>query len=104
MFPKIINVCGQVYNGLISERNPMSKFIHEACGEQYSYCGCPNDQPTAEMLAEECSALMDEMEAVLKGGEASSEDTNADPRMVRISEIATLLAYFRPDLLDPRFA
>jgi hypothetical protein len=56
------------------------------------------------MLAEECSALMDEMEAVLKGGEASSEDTNADPRMVRISEIATLLAYFRPDLLDPRFA
>jgi hypothetical protein len=69
----------------------MTEFIHEACGEQFAYCGCQNDQPTAEMLAEECSALMDEMEAVLKGGNADSEDPNADPRMVRISEIATLL-------------
>lgn len=81
----------------------MSQFIHEACGEQYAYCGCQNDSPTPEMLAAECSALMDEMEEVLKGGKADSEDPNADPRMVRISEIATLLSYFRPDLLDPRF-
>ena len=54
-----------------------------------------------EEMALECSRLMDEMEAELKGGKATSED--GDPRMVRISEIATLLSYFRPDLLDPRF-
>jgi hypothetical protein len=77
----------------------MTEFIHEACGEQYAYCGCQNDQPTPEMLAEECSALMDEVEA--SGYNGKSED--GDPRMVRISEIATLLSYFRPDLLDPRF-
>lgn len=82
----------------------MSQFIHETCGEQYAYCGCENDQPTPEMLAEECSALMDEMEAVLKGGRASTDDDEVDPRMTRISEIATLLSYFRPDLLDPRFS
>lgn len=82
----------------------MSEFIHEACGEQFAYCGCQNDQPTPEMLAEECSALMDEMEAVLKGGRASTDDEVVDPRMIRISEIATLLSYFRPDLLDPRFS
>lgn len=56
-----------------------------------------------ETMATECSRLMDEMEALLKGGKADSEDPSADPRMVRISEIATLLSYFRPDLLDPRF-
>jgi hypothetical protein len=77
----------------------MTEFIHEACGEQYAYCGCQNDQPTPEMLAEECSALMNEVEA--SGFNGSSDE--GDPRMVRISEIATLLSYFRPDLLDPRF-
>lgn len=82
----------------------MSQFIHEACGEQYAYCGCENDSPTPEQLALECSTLMDEMEAILKGDKAHSEDPNADPRMVRISEIATLLSYFHPELLDPRFA
>lgn len=56
-----------------------------------------------EEMAVECSRLMDEMEEVLAGGKASSEDEGADPRMVRISEIATLLSSFRPDLLDPRF-
>ena len=80
----------------------MSEFIHEACGEQYAYCGCENDSPTPEQLAAECSALMDEMEAVLAGGKASSDE--GDPRMVRISEIATLLSYFHPELLDPRFS
>ncbi len=78
----------------------MTEFIHEACGEQFAYCGCENDQPTPEMLAEECSALMDEVEA--EGFSGSSDE--GDPRMVRISEIATLLSYFRPDLLDPRFS
>ncbi len=52
-----------------------------------------------EEIALECSRLMDEVEA--EGYNGSSDD--GDPRMVRISEIATLLAYFRPDLLDPRF-
>ena len=56
-----------------------------------------------ETMAVECSRLMDEMEAILNGGKSSSEDTNADPRMKQISDYATLLSYFRPDLLDPRF-
>lgn len=56
-----------------------------------------------EAMAVECSRLMDEMEAVLKGGKASTDDENPDPRMTTISEYATLLSYFRPDLLDPRF-
>jgi hypothetical protein len=47
---------------------------------------------------------MDEMEAVLKGGRASTEDDEVDPRMKQISDYATLLSHFRPDLLDPRFA
>jgi hypothetical protein len=57
-----------------------------------------------EAMAVECSRLMDEMEVILKGGKANSEDTNADPRMKQISDYATLLSYFRPDLLDPRFS
>ena len=56
-----------------------------------------------EAMAKECSRLMDEMEAILKGGKASTDDENPDPRMTKISELATLLSYFRPDLLDPRF-
>lgn len=56
-----------------------------------------------ELMSEECSRLMDEVQADLKGGKASSEDETPDPRMTTISEYATLLSYFRPDLLDPRF-
>ncbi len=56
-----------------------------------------------EAMSVECSRLMDEMEAELKGGKASSTDENADERMKRISDYATLLYSFRPDLLDPRF-
>lgn len=52
-----------------------------------------------EVMAAECSALMDEIEA--EGGAHTSEE--GDARMVRISEIATLLSYFHPELLDPRF-
>lgn len=50
-------------------------------------------------IAKECSALMNEIEAELNGSPADPED----PRMVRISEIATYLSYFFPELLDPRF-
>lgn len=56
-----------------------------------------------ETMATECSRLMDEMEVILNGGKASSEDVDADPRMKQISDYATLLSCFRPDLLDPRF-
>lgn len=62
-----------------------------------------NEKPTLEMLAEECSRLMDEVEVINAGGKMSSDDENADERMTRISNIATLLATLRPDLLDPRF-
>jgi hypothetical protein len=56
-----------------------------------------------EAMSVECSRLMDEMEAELKGGKASSNDENPDPRMELISNYATLLHTLRPDLLDPRF-
>ena len=52
-----------------------------------------------KVIAQECSDLMDEIEAELNGSPADPED----PRMIRISEIATYLSYFYPDLLDKRF-
>lgn len=50
-------------------------------------------------MATECSYLMDEVEA--SGFSGSSDE--GDPRMTRISELATLLSYFAPEKLDPRF-
>lgn len=52
-----------------------------------------------EEMARECSALMDEIEKSAYTG--SSED--GDPRMARISELASLLSWFAPELLDKRF-
>jgi len=48
-------------------------------------------------IAQECSDLMDEIES--EGSRADS----TDPRMERISVIATYLSYFHPELLDKRF-
>jgi hypothetical protein len=56
-----------------------------------------------EAMSVECSRLMDEVQADVKGGKASSSGENPDPRMELISNYATLLYSFRPDLLDPRF-
>lgn len=56
-----------------------------------------------ESMSVECSRLMDEVEVINAGGRMSSDDDNPDERMTKISEYATLLATFRPDLLDPRF-
>lgn len=56
-----------------------------------------------EAMSVECSRLMDEVEVINAGGRMSSDDDNPDERMTKISEYATLLATFRPDLLDPRF-
>ncbi len=56
-----------------------------------------------EAMAIECSRLMDEVEVINAGGTMSSEDDNADERMTKIRDYATLLATLRPDLLDPRF-
>lgn len=58
-----------------------------------------------EAMAVECSRLMDEVQAETSptGERRSSDDDNPDPRMKQISDYATLLSYFRPDLLDPRF-
>ena len=61
------------------------------------YFSDPEAQYSA--MAAECSYLMDLVEA--EGGAHNSDD--GDERMVRISEIATILSYFRPELLDPRF-
>lgn len=54
---------------------------------------------TWEEMAVLCSALMDEVEASAYSG--SSDD--GDPRMVKIMEMANLLNWFAPHLLDPRF-
>lgn len=61
------------------------------------YFSDPEAQYSA--MAAECSYLMDQVEADYKGSVADQED----PRMIRISEIANILAWFKPDLLDPRF-
>jgi hypothetical protein len=61
------------------------------------YFSDPEAQYSA--MAAECTHLMNLVEA--DGGAHDSED--GDPRMVRISEIATILSYFKPELLDPRF-
>ena len=61
------------------------------------YFADPENQYSA--MAAECTYLMNQVEA--EGYVGSDED--GDPRMVRISEIATVLSYFRPELLDPRF-
>jgi hypothetical protein len=57
------------------------------------------DGMTYEEMAVLCSSLMDEVEKSAYSG--SSDD--GDPRMVRIMELANLLNWFAPDLLDPRF-
>lgn len=61
------------------------------------YFSDPEAQYSA--MAAECSYLMNLVEADMKGSPADPED----PRMIRISEIANILAWFKPELLDPRF-
>lgn len=61
------------------------------------YFSDPENQWSA--MAAECTHLMNLVEA--EGGAHSTED--GDERMTRISEIATVLSYFKPELLDPRF-
>jgi hypothetical protein len=56
-----------------------------------------------EAMAIECSRLMDEVEIINAGGRMSSDDENPNEMMTLISNYATLLSSFRPDLLDPRF-
>lgn len=50
-------------------------------------------------MATELSTLMDEVEAA---GYAGNSD-DGDPRMTRISELASLLSWFAPEKLDKRF-
>jgi len=50
-------------------------------------------------MATELSALMDAVEA--SGFHGSSDD--GDPRMTRISELASLISWFAPEKLDKRF-
>ena len=81
---------------------PITGEDHEVVGyftseDADDYFSDPEAQFSA--MATECSYLMNQIEA--EGGAHSSED--GDPRMTRISEIATILSYFRPELLDPRF-
>lgn len=51
-------------------------------------------------MAAELSSLMDAVEA--SGYQGNSDD--GDPRMVRISELASLISWFAPEKLDKRFA
>lgn len=57
------------------------------------------NEMTYEEMSVLCSTLMDEVEASAYSG--SSDD--GDPRMVKIMELANLLNWFAPHLLDPRF-
>lgn len=57
--------------------------------------------PNYEEMAQECSALMDAVEA--EGINGSSDNPEDDPRFQRISELANLLNWFAPHLLDKRF-
>jgi hypothetical protein len=61
------------------------------------YFSDPEAQYSA--MAAELTYLMDKVEA--SGFQGSSDDGNAD--MERISEIASILSWFKPDLLDKRF-
>lgn len=61
------------------------------------YFSDPEAQYSA--MAAECTYLMDQVEA--EGGAHNSED--GDPRMARIAEIASILSWFKPELLDKRF-
>jgi hypothetical protein len=62
------------------------------------YFSDPEAQYSA--MAAECTYLMDQVEA--EGGAHNSED--GDPRMSRIAEIASILSWFKPELLDKRFS
>jgi hypothetical protein len=62
------------------------------------YFSDPEAQYSA--MAAECTYLMDQVEA--EGGDHNSED--GDPRMARIAEIASILSWFKPELLDKRFS
>ena len=62
------------------------------------YFSDPEAQYSA--MAAECTYLMDQVEA--EGGAHNSED--GDPRMARIAEIASILSWFKPELLDKRFS
>ena len=61
------------------------------------YFSDPEAQYSA--MAAELTYLMNLIEADYQGQVADQED----PRMVRISEIANILAWFKPELLDKRF-
>jgi hypothetical protein len=62
------------------------------------YFSDPEAQYSA--MAAECTYLMNQVEA--EGGAHNSED--GDPRMARIAEIASILSWFKPELLDKRFS
>lgn len=61
-----------------------------------------------EQLAQELTALMNEIEAEYKetgiavGYDADAPDEEQDPRMVRIGNLITLISTLAPELLDPR--
>jgi hypothetical protein len=62
------------------------------------YFSDPEAQYSA--MAAELTYLMNQLET--EGGAHNSED--GDPRMERIAEIASILSWFKPELLDKRFS
>lgn len=81
---------------------PMFGEDHEVIGyftseDADEYFSDPEAQYSA--MAAECTYLMNLVEADYQGVAADQED----PRMIRISEIANILAWFKPELLDKRF-
>ena len=61
-----------------------------------------------EQLAQELTALMNEIEAeyndtgIAVGYDPEIPDEQQDPRLVRIASLMTFIATLAPDLLDPR--
>jgi len=61
-----------------------------------------------EQLAQELTALMNEIEAeyndtgIAVGYDPELPDEEQDPRLVRIGNLITLISTLAPDLLDPR--
>lgn len=82
-----------------------NEWTHSEVEEYYTITGNRPTTPESEAqlsydeMAAELSSLMDAVEA--SGFQGSSDD--GDPRMTRISELASLISWFAPEKLDPRF-
>ena len=99
------------FDPIFGESNEIVSYVDDM-GNEWSpseveeYYTITGNRPTAkessmgyDEMAAELSSLMDAVEA--SGFQGSSDD--GDPRMTRISELASILSWFAPEKLDKRF-